>query len=144
MENETPVANAKPAYELRTERGLAKYFLLSIITFGIYAIVVESHISEELNLVVTPHDNRRTMHFCLIYFIFSWLTMGIVPLVWYHRTSDRMGNELKRRGLDYEFGASDFWLWCILGSLILVGPFIYTHKRMKAMNLINADYNAKG
>ena len=33
---------------------------------------------------------------------------------------------------------------CILGSLILVGPFIYIHKRMKAMNLINADYNAKG
>ena len=84
------------------------------------------------------------MHFCLIYFIFSWLTFGIVPLVWYHRTSDRMHGELVRRQIDYSFGASDFWLWCVLGSLIIVGPYIYIHKRMKAMNLINADYNQKG
>lgn len=134
----------RPAFQLRTERGLAKMFFLGIITFGIYPLVVESHISEELNLVVSPHDGRRTMHYCLIYFIFSWLTMGIAPLVWYHRTSDRMGDELRRRQLDYEFGATDFWLWCILGSLIIVGPYVYIHKRMKAMNLINADYNEKG
>jgi hypothetical protein len=55
-----------------------------------------------------------------------------------------MHNELVRRGIKYDFGASDFWLWNILGSLIFVGPFIYIHKRMKAMNLINADYNQKG
>ena len=55
-----------------------------------------------------------------------------------------MGAELKRRQIDYNFGAADFWLWCILGCLILIGPFVYIHKRMKAMNLINADYNEKG
>lgn len=140
MENE----NAKPVLQLRTNRGLAKYWLLGAITFGIYPLVVESHISEELNLVVTPHDGRTTMHFCLIFFIFSWLTLNIAPIVWLHRTSDRMGNELKRRGIDYAFGASDFWLWGVLGSLIIIGPFVYVHKRMKAMNLINADYNEKG
>ena len=133
-----------PAMQLRTHRGLTKMFFLSLITFGIYPLVVESHISEELNLVASRHDGRRTMHFCLIYFIFSWLTLGIAPLVWYHRTSDRMGDELKRRQIDYSFGALDFWLWCIIGSLIFIGPFVYIHKRMKAMNLINADYNQKG
>lgn len=34
--------------------------------------------------------------------------------------------------------------WCILGSLILVGPFIYTHKLLTAMNLLSADYNVNG
>lgn len=140
MENETP----KTALQLRTNRGLAKYWLLGIITLGIYPLVVESHISEELNLVVTPYDGKRTMHYCLIVFIFSWLTLNIAPIVWLHRTSARMGDELKRRGIDYSFGASDFWLWCVLGALILIGPFVYIHKRMKAMNLINADYNEKG
>ena len=133
-----------PAMQLRTNRGLAKMFFLSLITFGIYSIVVESHISEELNLIASRHDGRRTMHFCLIYFIFSWLTLGIAALVWYHCTSDRMRGELERRRIDYSFGASDFWLWCFLGSLIFIGPFIYVYKRMKAMNLINADYNQKG
>lgn len=133
-----------PAVQLRTDRGLAKMILLSLITFGIYALVVESHIGEELNLIASRHDGRRTMHFCLIYFLFSWLTLGIAPIVWYHRTSDRMHGELVRRQIDYDFGATDFWLWCILGSLIVIGPYVYIYKRMKAMNLINEDYNQKG
>ena len=133
-----------PAVQLRTDRGLAKMILLSLITFGICALVVESHIGEELNLIASRHDGRRTMHFCLIYFLFSWLTLGIAPIVWYHRTSDRMHGELVRRQIDYDFGATDFWLWCILGSLIVIGPYVYIYKRMKAMNLINEDYNQKG
>jgi len=140
MEN----AHAKPALQLRTNRGLLKYYLLGLITLWIYPLVVESHISEELNLVASPYDGKRTMHFCLVVFIFSWLTLNIVPIVWFHRTSARMGDELARRGIDYNFGAADFWLWNVLGVLILVGPFVYIHKRMKAMNLINADYNVKG
>lgn len=140
MEN----ATNSPALQLRTSRGLLKMVLLGLVTLGIYPLVVESHIGEELNLIASPHDGKRTMHFCLIYFIFSWLTLGIVLFVWYHRTSNRMGDELKRRGIDYSFSATDFWLWDILGSLIIIGPFIYVAKRMKAMNLINEDYNQKG
>ncbi|MBR5678688.1 MAG: DUF4234 domain-containing protein [Paludibacteraceae bacterium] len=129
---------------LRTNRGLLKILLLNLITFGIYQIVVEDHISDELNMLVTRYDARRTMRFGWIFFIFSWLTLGIALIVWFHRTSDRMNFELRRRNIAYDFGAGDFWLWGIIGSLILVGPFIYIHKRMKAMNLINADYNQKG
>ena len=51
---------------------------------------------------------------------------------------------LTRRGIDYQFGAGTFWGWGILGSLILVGPFIYTHKLLTAMNLLSADYNVNG
>ena len=140
MEN----ATNSPALQLRTSRGLLKMVLLGLVTLGIYPLVVESHIGEELNLIASPHDGKRTMHFCLIYFIFSWLTLGIVFFVWFHRTSNRMGDELKRRGIDYSFSATDFWLFDILGSLIIIGPFIYVAKRMKAMNLINEDYNQKG
>lgn len=130
--------------ELRTDRGLMNMILFGCLTFGIYPIVVESHISRELNLIATPHDGKKTMHFCLIYFIFSWLTMGIAFFVWFHRTSNRMRNEIERRQLDYVFDAWDFWIWCILASIIFIGPLVYIHKRMTAMNLINSDYNEKG
>ncbi|MDE5544856.1 MAG: DUF4234 domain-containing protein [Bacteroidales bacterium] len=120
-----------------------EFFFLSLITFGIYGLVVMSHISEEINYVARQ-DGRHTMHYCLVFFIFSWLTFGIVPLVWHHRISRRIGKELDRRCLDYNFGASDYWLWNILGSIIIVGPFIYIHKLMKAMNTLNADYNCRG
>lgn len=123
-----------------TQRGLLKYILLSLITFGIYSLVVMSHISEEINMEASARDGKHTMHFLLIYFIFSWLTLGIAPLVWYHRLSNRIGEELTARNIDFNFGASDFWLWNILGSLIIVGPFIYLHRLLKSMNLINMDY----
>lgn len=123
-----------------TQRGLLKYILLSLITFGIYSLVVMSHISEEINMEASPRDGKHTMHFLLIYFIFSWLTLGIAPFVWYHRLSNRIGEELTARNIDFNFGASDFWLWNILGSLIIVGPFIYLHRLLQSMNLINMDY----
>ncbi len=137
-------ATPTPAMQLKTNRGLLKFILLSLITFGIYGIVVMSSISTDINLIAGRADGKKTMHYCLVYFIFSWLTFGIVPLVWYHKLSDRIGLELKRRGLAYNFGAGTFWGWNILGAFIIVGPFIYTHKLLQAMNLLSADYNARG
>lgn len=125
-----------------TNRGLLKYILLSIITFGIYGLVVVCHISEEINVEASPRDGKHTMHFLWIFFLFAELTLGIAALVWRHRISDRIGDELSARNIDYSFGAADFWLWDILGSLIIVGPFIYTHKFLKAMNLLNANYKS--
>ena len=126
-----------------TSRGLLKYILLSLITFGIYAMVVMSHISEEINMEASSRDGKHTMHYLLILFIFSWLTLGIAPFVWCHRICNRIGSELSARNCNYKFGAADFWLWNVLGSLIVVGPFVYTHKLLKSMNLINADYLSK-
>ena len=127
---------------LRTNRGMIKFYLLSFLTFGIYGLVVLSKVSSEINLVAR-RDGKHTMHFLLIYFIFSWLTFGIAPIVWIHRLCNRMGNQLVARSLPYSFGAGSFWGWAVLGSLIFVGPFVFWHKFFKAMNLINADYNAK-
>lgn len=128
---------------LRTNRGMVKYILLSLITFSIYGIVVMSNISEEINLVASKRDGKHTMHYCLILFIFSWLTLGIAPIVWMHRLCNRIGNELKARSLPYSISAGTFWGWGVLGSLIVVGPFIFCHKFLKSMNLMNGDYNTK-
>ena len=76
--------------------------------------------------------------------ILAVVLLGIVPLVWAHRFSNRVGSELLRRNLPYQFNAGTFWLWNVLGSLIVVGPFVYTHKLLTAMNMLCTDYNAKG
>lgn len=129
---------------LTTNRSLTKFILLGIITFGIYKIVVMSIISSEINIVASRHDHKNTMHFCLIYFIFSWLTLGIAPLVWFHRLSDRIGDEQVRRGMLRTISSGTFWGWGFFGSLIIVGPFIYMYKLLHAMNDICANYNQYG
>ncbi|MBP9990630.1 MAG: DUF4234 domain-containing protein [Bacteroidales bacterium] len=138
-----PVANP-PARQLRTKRGLLKYILLSIITLGIYSIVLFSHMSEEINLVAQRRDGKHTMHYCLVFFIFSWLSLGIVPLVWMTKISNRIGNEQLARTQHRGVSGGTFWGWGILGSLIIVGPFIYYYKLFKSMNAVNAHYNING
>lgn len=134
----------KPVGQLKTNKGLLKFILLTPLTLGIYPLVVMSSVSSDVNIVASRYDGKKTMHYCLLFFLVGPLTLGIADLVWFNNISSRIGNELKRRGVAYNFGASDFWLWNILGSLIVVGPFIYYHKLFKATNLMNADYNIKG
>ena len=114
-----------PVRQLNTRRSLLKLILLTIITFGIYPYVFFSGISEDINLIASRFDGRKTMHYCLMAFIIGPLTLGIGFIVWFHNLSSRMGNELARRGIAYSFGASDYWLWNVLGSLIIIGPFVY-------------------
>ncbi len=144
MDNQVYQAPAVPALQLPTNRGLLKYILLSFVTFGIYALVVMSSVSSEINTVASRYDGKKTMHFCLLSFVVAPFTLGIGVLVWYHRISDRIGNELRRRGISSDFSSTSFWLWNVLGALIIVGPFIYCHKLFTSMNQLNADYNAKG
>ena len=146
MENNSnfQAAQARPVGQLKTNRGLFKYIIFSLLTFGIYPLVFMSSISSNVNVVCSRYDGKKTMHYCLLFFLVGPLTLGIATLVWYHRISNRIGTEIKRRGMTYSFGASDFWLWNILGSLIIVGPFIYFHKLCKAMNQMNSHYNTYG
>ena len=133
-----------PVGQLKTNKGLLKYILLSILTLGIYGLVVMSSVSSDINVVASRYDGKKTMHFCLLAFIVGPITLGIAYIVWYHRISDRIGNELRRRGVAYNFSAADYWLWCVLGSIIIIGPLVYMHKLFKATNLVCADYNTKG
>ena len=133
-----------PVGKLKTNKGLAKYIFLSLITFGIYGLVVMSSLSNDINIVASRYDGKKTMHYCLLYFIVAPITLGIAGIVWFHKISNRLGNELKRRNIAYNFSSADFWLWNVIGSIIIVGPFIYYHKLFKSANLICADYNIKG
>lgn len=137
-------ASAAPVGQLKTNRALWKFILFSILTLGIYSIVVMSSVSTDINIIAGRYDGKRTMHFCLLVFLVSWLTLGIGVFVWYHKISARIGCELTRRGINYSFGAGTFWGWGVLGGLIIVGPFIYSYKLFKSMNLLAGHYNVHG
>ncbi len=128
---------------MRTDRSLLKYILLSIITLGIYGMWVYSESITTLNIIAVK-DERRTNDFLFANLILGVLTCGIYSLVWYHKMSNRVADELANRGIDYKFNASTFWLWNILGALIIVGPFVYTHKFLTSMNMLSEDYNKRG
>lgn len=133
-----------PAAQLKTNRGLLKTILLSLVTFGIYAIITYGGICDDVNLVCSRYDGRKSMNYYLLFFLIGPVTLGIGSIVWYHNICNRIGMELKRRQISYNFGAKDFWLWNVLGVLFIVGPLIFIHKLLKAVNQLNENYNQFG
>ena len=166
-----------PAIQLKTKRGLLKFILLSIITAGIYGVVTLSDLSNDINIIASRYDGKKTNNFCLSAMIFAPLTLGISLYCWQHKLCNRIGNELKRRNVAYKFSAATFWLWTFvygiaggivtgiitflltyleidptiitavsaaLGLASSVGSAVFCHKILKAMNLMNKDYNERG
>jgi hypothetical protein len=138
------VEGIRPAKPLKTNRSLLKFIIFSMLTFGIYGLVVMSSLSDDINIVASRYDGKKTLHYCLLLFVLGPLTLGIAYLFWFHNISERIGNELKRRNIPYSFSSTDFWLWDAIGVIFIIGPYIYYYKLFKAANLICADFNQKG
>ncbi|WP_172192998.1 DUF4234 domain-containing protein [Actinomyces faecalis] len=127
-----------------TSRSLIGYLVASFFTLGLYSLYRWSEISSTINAIASRYDGRRTMHYLLLALIVAPLTLGIGYFVWSHNVCGRIGAEAARRGRFGMLSSADFWLWGVLGSLIIVGPFIYCYRVFQAMNFISASYNTQG
>ena len=125
--------------KLPTDRAMWKLMILSILTLGIYRIVFFIPFSFDLRKI-SPHDYSKQMNYMWAHFL-GLFTLTVVVDIWHYQTARSVSEALEYRRIDYEFGTGDFWKWFLLGSLILVGPFIYFHKLCKAMNLLCRHYN---
>lgn len=127
---------------LKTDRALWKYILFSILTLGIYQIVFFIPFSFDLDKVDPKRDGKRTMNF-FIAWLLSLFTFSLVLFAWHYHVAGRVEEAIENRKLSIDFGTGTFWLWYVLGSLILIGPFVYFYKLFRAMNLLCEDYNEK-
>ena len=152
--------------EIKTNRTWYVVLLLNWITCGIYGIYFYYTIGEDINVMARKHDGKKTMNYVLA-FLLSIITCGIFAFIWMHGVSDRIGNEIRRRRIDYKFSAETFWLFSVLPTVILmiplfiitfnnpdnwgfriliqiamaIGPAYYLHKLCNAMNLLAHDFN---
>lgn len=129
---------------LKTDRNLILFLVFSVITCHIYSLFFMASLVDDLNYVAFPRDGRRTMNYWLLVFVIAPITCGIAYWVWMHNLSNRVGEEARSRGIQTDFSAVSFWLWNVLGSFIVIGPFIYLFKLFETMNAICTDYNQKG
>ncbi|MGP1599380.1 DUF4234 domain-containing protein [Peptoanaerobacter stomatis] len=144
---------------LRTDRNFWKIILLSLITFNIYGLVQIANIADETNKVCSKYDHKNTINGYLTYLLLGPITLGIFVLIWTNNLYSRMGNELIRRQIDYDFGAKTFWLYQVLFVFILiilsfiVPIFSFTvpipaligfNKFLEANRALNQSYNSIG
>mgnify|MGYP004597510041 CR=1 FL=1 len=133
-----------PVGQIKTNRGLIKFIILSAVTFGIYDLFLLAEISNSINVIAQRYDGKHTMNAWLLNLVVGPITFGFAYFVWNHRLSNRIGRELQRRDHARRVSAATYWGWSILGACILIGPFIYVWKLLHAMNELSADYNTRG
>jgi len=131
-----------PAQQLPTDRNVVVVILLSLITFGIYALVLQYQLIKEINLTAARDGKKTTGLLAMI--LLSCITFGIYGIVWTHMFAERVGAEAARRNTGVSFGAVDFWIFSVLLSFTVICPFIYKHKLLTAFNAINTSYNYYG
>ena len=123
------------------KRGLASYILLSAVTGGIYGFWRISVLARDLNLMCEG-DGKKTRGF-LAFFFFGLITLGIYCIVWLYMVGDRLHDNAKSYNLSFKESGSIVLLWFLLGSLIVVGPFIAMHIIFKNTNALADEYNKK-
>ncbi len=128
--------------KLPTNRNMWKFVILTILTLGIYSIIFFIPFSFDLDKVAPKRDRSKTLNYVFAY-VLSLFTFALVLDIWHYQVAGRVEDGLARRKIEYNFSRIDFWVWMIVGSLFLVGPFVYYHKLCRAMNLLCADYNER-
>lgn len=122
-----------------TNRGLLKLIILSMITCGIYSLFFWSKYASDMN-IVCQGDNRHTRGI-LARIIFNTITGGLYDLFWMYNAGERIAKNAHKRGVHCNVSGSSILLWYILGSFIVIGPFIAIHKLISGLNDLCYAYN---
>jgi hypothetical protein len=139
------------------ERKVWKIYLLSLITFGIYGLVLAFAMAKETNISCIE-DGKQTRGFWGVIGL-SIITLGIYAIIWYVQWLNREANYLRRHGKDESFKGSTY-LWLILLQIVVniisgIEPTIgficsivnivlaitILAKEIKQHNKVNATYN---
>lgn len=58
QQEQTQQTSTAPVGQLKTNKSLVKFILLSLITFGIYGIVILSSVSNDINIIASRYDGK--------------------------------------------------------------------------------------
>jgi hypothetical protein len=123
------------------KRGLVGLVILLIITFGIYGLYWIHKLAKDVN-AICEGDGKKTGGL-LKYLLLGLITLGIYNLVWLYMLGDRLQDNAAKYNLVIKESGGTVLLWYILGSFIIIGPFIAGHIIIKNTNALADEYNKK-
>lgn len=123
-----------------TNRGLIKYILLSLITFGIYSIWFWYRLVKDLN-VACSYDGKKTTGL-IVTFLLTLITFGIYGIIWQLMIVSRIDNGANHFKVESKISLLSYILWNTVGLLLFgLGPIIALYKQIKSMNIVCEAYN---
>lgn len=125
---------------LKTDRSLALYILLGLLTCGIYQLYVLYTIMRDVN-VACEGDGKHTPGL-LEFIVFGILTCGIYDLYWFYCIGNRLAASAPRYGLTFQENGTSLLLWMLIGSLLcFIGSYVGIYFLIRNTNAICEAYN---
>lgn len=126
--------------QLKTNRGLLMWILLSVVTLGIYGLYTIHAIAKDVN-VSCEGDGKHTRGL-IFYLLVGIVTLGIYMLVWNVTLCSRMNARMSKAGETPNVSGLSWFLWSSIGSCLFgIGPFVAEYKLLHAVNNVNSLYN---
>ena len=126
--------------KLQTDRSLAMYILLSIITCGIYSYYFIYKIAHDVN-IACDGDGESTSGL-VAFILLSFITCGIYSWVWEYKLGNRLASNAPRYGMSFQENGTTLLMWCLFGSMLCgIGPFVAMSILIKNSNKICQAYN---
>ena len=126
---------------MKENRSLLLLVLLSIFTLGIYALFFWYAYARDMNIVCAG-DGRKTRGI-IAQVVFSILTLGIYNLIWIYGAGDRIFFNCVKKNIPNTVSGGSVLLWYVLGSFILIGPFVGSYQLISGLNQLCIDYNQR-
>ena len=140
----SPVQPGAPyqAGPVQTDRSLAAYILLSIVTCGIYGLYFFYRLAKDVNTMCTG-DGESTPGLAA-FILLSIVTCGFYAFYWYYKVGDRLAANAPRYGLSFQENGTSVLLWCIVGYITCgIGSYVAMYFIIKNTNALAAAYNAR-
>ncbi len=118
------------------EKSLAAYYVFSILTLGIYALVFWGKFAKDVDRLCEG-DGQKTMKFKYV-MLLSIVTVGIFWFVWRYKLANRLKDNAERYDLKFKEGGVLVVIFSILG--IVIGDFMLIKNLNKMVKAYN-DYN---
>ena len=132
----------QPGAPLKTDRSLAAYILLSIITCGIYGYYFIYSVARDINIACDDDDEETGG--LGVYILLSIVTCGLYGIWWEYKLGNRLQKNGPAFGLSIQENGTTILLWRLLGcALCFVGTFVGSYILIRNVNLICDAYNRK-
>lgn len=131
-----------PAGPVQSDRSLAMWILLSIVTCGIYSYYFLYCLARDVNVMCRDDGDSTPGLATLI--LLSIVTCGFYSFYWYYKLGNRLQLNAPRYGLQFQENGTSVLLWFLLGSWACgLGAFVGMNILIKNSNALASAYNAQ-
>lgn len=133
---------AAPQTPIKTDRSIAAYILLSIVTCGIYGLWFFYRLAKDVNTMCTG-DGESTPGLAA-FILLSMLTCNFYAYYWYYKVGNRLAANAPRYGLSFQENGTSVLLWSLVGCITCgIGGLVAMYLIIKNTNALATAYNSR-